>query len=592
MIVNMVAAERYIRVIVGVFFILIGVYLGGRMMFLSAFGVLLLFTGSTGYCFSYHLLGFNTRLAKRNFYITKIPKNNPEPVFLFNSANSMLFQNDASKKILPRIAQFNDVYSESEIDQIINQGERIAKRYQEGDLTYQLVSHKSKEEDLIFSYGFNISEIVEKEQALIRESNSDRLTGLLNRKKLVEDIESNSGDYHILLLVDVKGFGQINSFYGYKKGDEFLKSFSGSLKNCVETHKKDALIYRIHGDVFALFVKSDDPNGDIQQEATDIIMAVFEYFKDLEIPVDDIRFDIGINIGCAVTVACSNETNNHALSVLNHAETALIEAKLRKLAFMRYCDLEHIEEQYRENLYWTKKIKNSISGSDPAQIVPYFQPIYNFKTQRIEKFECLARMIENEQPIPPYKFLEPAKNIGLIPGITTRVLERALESFHQTEYEFSINITAQDMSSFLFEKKLMELVGKYNFPTNRIVLEILEDEDMYEYLDIIMGMKKIGFKIAIDDFGSGYSNFNKLQQIQAEYIKIDGSLIKNLDTSESDITLISSLNQYAKSIGARTIAEYVSCETIFGILKEIDIDYAQGFFIGKPLPSVVHKPEF
>lgn len=581
---NMTASERSARILIGLLLIWLG---GTENIFLSIIGLLLFGSGSSGMCFFYTVFGINRTQERTSYYLSKLPMYNPEPVFIFHPNHDMLFQNNASKRILPKIKNLEDIFIQQKIKEMIENGETISTRVKAAEMTYLLVGRKAQDEEIILTYGFNITDIVKSEQRLKEEALTDKLTGYGNRKKLLEEIEACSEKNYMIILVDIKGFGQINSFYGHKQGDNFIKNFASALKKCVRKNGSTGSIYRLHGDVFALMSTSDSEGHALQELLEDTIDTVLTDIRELEINMGALKVSPEFTLGAASTGFCPDSPEKKMQNnVLNRAETALIEAKLRGLGSLKYCDINNIEEKYKENIYWTKKIKDVIAKTDPARVVPFFQPIYNIKTRQIEKFECLVRMIENDEPIPPYKFLEPAKNVGLMPNLTSIVMEEAFKSFHGSGYEFSVNITAQDMSERHFLTKLDTLADQYNIQPSQVVMEILEDEDMYEYIECISALKEKGYKIAIDDFGSGYSNFSKLQQIHADYVKIDGSLIKDIDKSESHRKLLKPIVNYAQSIGASTIAEYVSHEAIYALLEENGIDYAQGFYVGKPLPHI------
>lgn len=582
---NMGHSDRLGRIIIGL--LLIGVGNTDNLV-ITFFGLLLFGSGSSGMCIIYNLLHINKKQETASYYLSKLPMYNPEPVFIFHINHQTLFQNNASKAILPHVKKLSDIFSPEEISDIIHKKEVVSTRMQEQDEPCLLVGRKASEDEIILTYGFNISEIVRSEQRLLQEAITDKLTGYGNRKKLFEDVEKCSGEYYMILLIDIKEFGQINSFYGNKQGDAFLENFASALEICIHSTYPSATVYRLHGDVFALMQTSQKTNEALQKQLDEMLDTIIDLVRQLEIDMGALKISPELTIGAATSAPCPDSPSNkkHQNNVLNRAETALLEAKIRGLGSLKYCDINNIEEKYKENIFWTKKIKDVIANTDPARVVPFFQPIYNIKTRKIEKFECLVRMIENDEPIPPYKFLDPAKNVGLMPNLTNIVMEEAFKSFHKSGYEFSINITAQDMAQRHFLEKLDSLAKEYSIQPSHVVMEILEDEDMYEYIDCIVELKAKGYKIAIDDFGSGYSNFSKLQQLRADYIKIDGSLIKDIDKSESNLKLLQPLVNYAQSIGAKTIAEFVSHEEIYVLLEQHQIDYAQGFFIGKPLPHI------
>jgi EAL domain-containing protein (putative c-di-GMP-specific phosphodiesterase class I) len=218
-------------------------------------------------------------------------------------------------------------------------------------------------------------------------------------------------------------------------------------------------------------------------------------------------------------------------------------------------------------------------------VKPFFQPIYNFHTDKIEKFECLMRIIdEKDEVVLPFKFLDIAKKTKLYPKLTNKMIEKSAIFFKDTSYEFSINLTVEDLLNDDTMEFLLHTI-KDNEIEDKIVLEIVESEHIDNYdeaIRILDRFKSIGVRIAIDDFGSGYSNFDYLIRLKADYVKIDGSIIKQIESDESAKELVLSIVRFAKKSNMKIIAEFVSSEKIANILRDIGVDYAQGFYYGKP----------
>ncbi len=212
--------------------------------------------------------------------------------------------------------------------------------------------------------------------------------------------------------------------------------------------------------------------------------------------------------------------------------------------------------------------------------------VYNIKTKSITKYEALARIIDEDGTvIPPYHFLEISKKARLYSNITKSIISKTFISAKKYPHlSFSINLSIADMQdedtvSFI-EKSLTDL----NNP-QKIVFEILESESIENYKSInafITRFKSTGYRFAIDDFGSGYSNFAHLIELNIDFIKIDASLIKNIHKDTKSYEIVKTIAEFAKIINVQTIAEYVESKEILNKITHLGIDYAQGYYISKP----------
>lgn len=218
-------------------------------------------------------------------------------------------------------------------------------------------------------------------------------------------------------------------------------------------------------------------------------------------------------------------------------------------------------------------------------ILPFFQPILNIKTNKIEKFECLIRLIDEDgKAVEPFFFLDIAKKVKIYNKLTMVVIEKAFKVFKENSYEFSINLSIEDILNEELELFLLEKIEQYRVGS-RLILEIVETEEIENFKPIQVFCQKLrtfGCKIAIDDFGTGYSNFEYLAKLDVDIIKIDGSLIKNIQSDNGAHLIANTIHTFSKNIKAKTVAEYVENREILTILKEMGVDYAQGYHIGRP----------
>lgn len=246
-----------------------------------------------------------------------------------------------------------------------------------------------------------------------------------------------------------------------------------------------------------------------------------------------------------------------------------------------------LNEECENNVKWTKKIQTAIRQD---KIIPYYQPIVDNATGEYSKYEALVRLIDEEDKvISPFFFLEIAKRTKHYGTITQKVLEKSFEYFKECDLSVSVNLTIKDIMEPQTQKIIFDLLEKFGIG-ERVVFEIVESEGIENFesvIGFIKSAKECGCKIAIDDFGTGYSNFEYLLKLKADFIKIDGSLIKNLHKDHEAKILVSTIVNFSKQLGMQTIAEFVSDEKTFEIVKEMGIDYSQGYYFGEPKPKVV-----
>ncbi|MFA7611539.1 MAG: EAL domain-containing protein, partial [Sulfurimonas sp.] len=291
----------------------------------------------------------------------------------------------------------------------------------------------------------------------------------------------------------------------------------------------------------------------------------------------------GHDIHFRFTIGASMFDNELLIS----AEKALKTAKATNKAMLLYDEDSQKFKSYEQNIFWINKIIEAISCGN---IVPFYQPIINNKTNKIEKYECLVRIIERDGTIhTPIKFLDISKKSKHYAAITKNVIEKSFKEFENSDYQFSINLSAKDMvdsemSEYIYSK-LKNFGG-----CNRVIFELLESEGVENYNTVyafISKVKEYGCLIAIDDFGSGYSNFIHLLRLKVDIIKIDGSLVRDLDSDENAQIMVQTIVDFAKKLGILTVAEFVHSEPISRIVKGLGVDYSQGYFIGEPSAMVL-----
>ncbi len=409
----------------------------------------------------------------------------------------------------------------------------------------------------------------------------DELTGLPNRRSLIKDIRGRRKKEG-LCLVNIDNFKSINDVYGVKIGDDILKEVSKRLTNCVRRRKtKDIKIYKLHADEFAVlhFHKKES-----LKEYIEIINEVIDELTEKPYVFGDYEIYISVSIGISLIEWVEGHED-----LLPSADVALKAAKSKRKHYLFYKDVQSTKRSYEENILWTKKIVKAIKN-DRMKI--FYQPIYSIKKNKITKVECLVRMIDEDGTmISPAKFLRIAKISKLYPEITKAVINKSFKECSDCSLDFSINIDIQDMTNDDIVDWIKKHIKEYNVG-NRLIFEFLETESIENYeiiKDFIEEMREYGCRFAIDDFGSGYSNMERLMELKINYLKIDSSFIKRMLYDRSAEMIVKLINDFAHSINAETIAEFVSSKEIFDKVAEMGIDYAQGYYISEPIPDINNK---
>ena len=390
----------------------------------------------------------------------------------------------------------------------------------------------------------------------------DQLTTLPNRQKLLRDMEQKPPNACAIFNIDA--FRQVNDLFGIEVGDTILKQ----LGHWFSELEKSA--YRTGGDEFTLLFYETHITHEWLTKRISMILSFIE----------DKLFEAGDNITLQIRMRCGAAFGQEKLFV--HADMALDLAKEKTISFYIYEDQHHIQDTYRHNINMATMIRKALINGD---IICFYQPIFDIKLGVISKYESLVRMRSIDGTlIAPLTFLPIAKKVKLYPRITQAVVEQACTFFEHRLEEFSINLSIADIENEHTMQFILNTIRKTN-TASRIVFEILESEGISNYDNVklfIQEVRALGAKIAIDDFGSGYSNFQHILTLNVDYLKIDGSLIKDIIVNERTRIVVETIVDFAQKMGAKTIAEFVCNEEILQMVTSLGIDFAQGYYIGKP----------
>jgi diguanylate cyclase (GGDEF)-like protein len=391
---------------------------------------------------------------------------------------------------------------------------------------------------------------------------------------LIKDIQDDEIGINSLAVIDIKSFKEINDFFGNRIGDQVLKAIVRIINSVIKFVENKVTLYKFSADVYCI-----SNYGLTHKDFENIIIYVLGAIKSEIIKEDE--YEIDVNATAGITFSPKNNK-------LITADLALQAAKKQNKDYIVfYEELDDLRE-YENNMLWTKKLKNAL---DKDNIIVYYQPLINNKTKKVDKYECLVRLYDEDENkvVAPFFFLNVSKKANLYTSITKIVIDKSFKEFENLEFEFSINVSYEDIADKNFLIFIENRLKKYKV-AQRVVWEILEDESIKDYevlINFINEVKKMGCKIAIDDFGSGYSNFEHILKMNVDYLKIDASLIKYIVTDKNSFNVVKTVVDFAKSLGIKTIAEYVENEDIFNITRDLKIDFSQGYYFSAPIA----KPE-
>lgn len=433
------------------------------------------------------------------------------------------------------------------------------------------IRNESGEVIELVNISHDVTPLMETTQVLSHRLHYDSLTELPNRVKLLADAQVSNHSEHIILF-NIDSFNEINTFYGHYLADKLLKVLARKLVEL--TLGLPAQVYKLPVDEFAIVVKKDWTRA----QSEEFVQGLLEV-------VSSRSFKVGleqINLTLTAGLASSSMLNNQTKDALVAADMALKMAKKQRKPFVFYESSLNIKQSYENNLAWIKRLR---SAMEEDRLVPFFQPVVNAKTLQVDYYECLVRIVEMDgQIISPFNFLETAKKLKIYPQLTRRMLEKAFDKFANERDSFSINLSIEDIVDPVTSAWIIDKVRACRF-AERVIFEIVESEGIQNYDVVnhfIREVKQYGVKIAIDDFGAGYSNFIYIMRLDVDFIKIDGSIIRDIQHNRSSQVITETIINFARKLNIQTVAEFVADETIYDYVKRLEIDNLQGYLFGKP----------
>jgi len=417
----------------------------------------------------------------------------------------------------------------------------------------------------------------------------DELTGLLNRSEFERRLEStlsvahNGGGRYVLMYIDLDRFKLVNDAGGHAVGDRLLKQVASLLERIARQHDND-IFARLGGDEFGLIVEHCSIEA-----AQGIAQKICEEIDAFRFPHGDQLLHVGASIGLVQV----DERWPTVASLLRAADSACYAAKeAGRNRFLAYFAADEMIESHQKDMQWARRIEHA---QDKGQLVLHWQEIkaFHHNAEGLHG-EVLLRLVgEDGKLISPGAFLPSAERFYMASRIDRWVVNETFEWMARHREALghldmlSINLSGQSIGDRDFHRYVIELIQSIAFDHHKLCFEITETAAIINLSDAISfleSMRAFGIRLALDDFGSGFSSFGYLKNLPADYLKIDGQFIRDLATNPGGQATVRCIHEVARITGKKTVAESVETEAVEALLREIGIDYTQGYLRHRPEP--------
>ncbi|HMW18339.1 MAG TPA: EAL domain-containing protein [Accumulibacter sp.] len=450
------------------------------------------------------------------------------------------------------------------------------------------LSGRAAENLVILSVGIDHTERKRAESHVNYLAEHDPLTGLINRQHFQNELQhvlANSRYIRpdgALLYLDLDGFKYVNDLSGHQAGDALLRIVADEVGRAVESND---FLGRLGGDELGVFLR------DCHRE------RAIEVAEDINRRLAEIKFPgFGTNhrVSASIGIVVFSETRMEVKALLANADIAMYQAKsVGGAGWHIYSDGEGVQEKMQSRLYWEEMINDALADNG---LVVYYQPILDLRTQQVSHYEALVRMRTLGGPvILPGMFMEIAEDSGLIREIDRNVIRQVfskLESLFaagKNDYKFSINLSGVSINDPRLLAFIHDELARHPLMPGAVIFEITETAAVSDFSaarTFMNAVRELGCAFALDDFGVGFSSFSYVKQLPVDYVKIDGSFVRTLAENPDDQVFVRALAEVARGFGKQTIAEFVEDELALQMVRDFGIDYAQGYFVGKPRAKI------
>jgi diguanylate cyclase (GGDEF)-like protein len=419
----------------------------------------------------------------------------------------------------------------------------------------------------------------------------DELTGISNRRSLEKSLElsihhcKNFNRCGALLYLDLDNFNVINDIEGHETGDKLLISVVRQIRKELAVSQQVA---RIGADEFCILLEGVDQN-----QVLDLAERLRTRLDDHHFVTGDNSYHISASIGVAMLKRSSGVTRPS--EIISHAHQACYVAKSEGRNKVHLFDKrDTTSHKLHDDVHWVPIIREALSHD---RFVLNYQPIVRLSDGEISHYEVLLRMKgEDGELIGPNQFIPVAERMGLIHHLDMWVVEHAIDFLATLSGKEANTCLAINLSTYAFQDGGLLPLIKQKLETtwvsaSRLTFEITETAAINNFdrtREMVARIRALGCHFALDDFGAGFSSFNYVKNFPVDYLKIDGQFIQNLVADETDQVLVKAMIDIAKSLGKKTIAEYVEDVETATLLKEFGVDYIQGYLLGKPSRKLIN----
>ncbi len=436
----------------------------------------------------------------------------------------------------------------------------------------------------LLSVGMDITERVQAESRMRWLANHDPLTSLTNRHRFLEELTrfyeevTRTGSTAALLIFDLDHFKEINDTSGHAAGDALLRMVADELKTRA---RKSDIVARLGGDEFAMLMPQTDVYG-----AETFAKQLNERLAGAPFVYGEKRYRIGASIG----IAFLPQHGADIQEVLANADLAMFEAKRtgRSRAHVFTEELQQ-SRSMTQNVYWKEVLAEAM---EHQRLFFHYQPVFDITTGQPVYTEALLRLhLPDQRVVAPGEFLPSAERAGLIYALDRYVVGLALTELQDNpNIRLSVNLSTAALNEGGWTQALIDAVGQQRLDPGRLIFEITETAvitDMEKAKQIVQQVTDLGFHFAVDDFGAGFSSLYYLKQLPVDYVKIDQSLIKAMAYDQEDRDFVRALVSMIHSYGKQVIGEGVENATTLSMLKDMEVDFVQGFHLGHPAADCI-----
>lgn len=453
--------------------------------------------------------------------------------------------------------------------------------------THSLVTDDEGEKKVL-SIGVDITQRKADEKALYWIANHDSLTKLWNRRAFKEKLNSylSEGEHGAVVFIDINRFKQINDVHGHGAGDDVLVEVASILKTTLRSHD---FICRLAGDEFTAILP-----GVTSENLPRIMLSLYKNLSSHVVTPEDKLIEFDVSVGAALFP----DHGELEEQLVARADMAMYHSKKESgVKWHIYDQNDDSLEELKRDQRVTSLLKTALQEDAFTQV---FQPTYSIKDGLVNHYECLLRFSSAEDgDISPGLFIPIAERNGLISRIDFWVIENLYKKFQvwlqeQPDLTIGLNISAPTLQGKTLYKDLLNLNQKYQVPPQNVVIELTETayiDDFYNVKANLEALNEEGFRIALDDFGVGFSSFNYLRELPLTYVKLDGSYVNGIAKSTENQAFIKSVVIMAKEFEMQTIAEYVETVEDLRAITDLGVDYAQGYLLGKPKEGLLSEKE-